>query len=69
MATIKKKGQFVPLSEFMKQPCAIASVNNRQTITFEGTRKECFQARKNLIKNNPHLIFKMYEKVYQTNNA
>jgi len=56
MATLTKK-------EFLTKKMRIVSVNTLQPITFEGSARDCFRARKNLLKENPHLIFKMYEKV------
>ena len=56
MATLTKK-------EFLKKKMRLVSINTIQTITFEGSVRDCFRVRKSLLRENPHLVFKMYEKV------
>lgn len=48
---------------FLKRVYSIVTLNTLNPITYVGTAKDCFKVRKGLLKENPRLIFKMYEKI------
>jgi hypothetical protein len=54
--------------QFRAMPARLVSLNTLQPITFEGKMREVLRVKRNLTKDNTLLVFKIYTKVYSTDN-
>ena len=50
-------------AELLSKPFALVSLNTLNPITYKGTLRDCLKVRRNLLKENDKLIFRLYEKV------